>query len=175
LDRVYVGGNSSLTGLDATGTDVWWTSSGDSITALACADIDGDGRVEVLHGGADCDLRAYRGSDVVFEVTETDGVSALAPLGPGCFAYALVNGTLGVYSVATALAAAAAGGGMGALLPGVGIAPMRAWRVKAKGKCVATVGFDFDGDGVDEVVALWASGKVEVRRAGSGEDRKSVV
>ena len=58
---------------------------------------------------------------------------------------------------------------MGSPRPGVGIAPMRAWRVKAKGKCVAAVAFDFDGDGGDGVVALWAGGKVEVRRAGSGE------
>jgi hypothetical protein len=54
LDRVYVGGNSSLKGLDATGTDVWWTSSGNSISALACVDIDGDGRVEVGGRTATC-------------------------------------------------------------------------------------------------------------------------
>jgi Bardet-Biedl syndrome 2 protein len=138
------------------------------VTALAVCDVRGDGRPALLCGGADSDLRAFRGSEVVFEASETDAVTSVAPLGGGAFAYALSNGTVGVYSAAAAAAAAAAAGGSGLLGAG-GLPPARAWRVKAKGRCVAVAGFDFDGDGEEEVAALWASGKLEVRRAQTGE------
>lgn len=56
------------------------------------------------------------------------------------FAYALANGTLGVYDGA-----------------------MRLWRVKGKHDVVAVAGFDLDGDGRLELVSGWSSGKVGTR------------
>jgi hypothetical protein len=103
---------------------VWWTSAADTLTALVVADIDGDGRMELLYGGADCDLRAYRGNNVVFEATETDGVTAVASMGTGAFSYALANGTLGVYNVGTALAEAA---GADVLISGATVPTSVAW------------------------------------------------
>jgi hypothetical protein len=35
-------------GFDAEGRDVFWTVTGDTVSAMALADIDGDGRNELL-------------------------------------------------------------------------------------------------------------------------------
>jgi hypothetical protein len=53
------------------------------------------------------------------------------------FAYALRNGTIGVYEGAA-----------------------RAWRVKSKHSVAAVAAFDLDGDGVPELVSGWSNGKV---------------
>jgi Bardet-Biedl syndrome 2 protein len=145
---VFAGGNCSVQGFDATGQDVYWTVTGDVVTTLCMTDCDGDGRPELLVGSADFDIREYRGDDVACEVTETDRVVAVADVVPGRFAYALANGTVGVYNGATAT---------------------RVWRVKSKSRVACLAAFDMDVDGVPEVVAGWASGKVEVRRHANGE------
>lgn len=41
------GGNCSLQGFDADGTDVFWTVTGDNVGAIALLDYDGDGDNEV--------------------------------------------------------------------------------------------------------------------------------
>ena len=49
------------------------------------------------------------------------------------FAYALVNGTVGIYD-----------------RPGV-----RRWRVKAKHDVTSIIGFDLDGDGEPQLISGW--------------------
>ena len=68
-------------------------------------------------------------------------VVGLAAMRRATFAYALANGTIGVYDQ-----------------PG-----QRKWRVKSKHEACAIVGFDLDGDGQPEVITGWSSGKLEVR------------
>lgn len=152
LATIFAGGQGSVTGVAASSRDAFWSSAGERVSALAFGDIDGDGRVEVLCGSADADLRAFRGADVVFESTETDGISALALIAPGVFAYGLSNGTLGVYAA-----------------PSDGGTLTRAWRARARSRVIALVAFDFDRSGVPDVAALWESGHYEIRRAATGE------
>jgi Bardet-Biedl syndrome 2 protein len=68
-------------------------------------------------------------------------VVGLAAMRRATFAYALANGTIGVYDQ-----------------PG-----QRKWRVKSKHEACAIVGFDLDGDGQPEVISGWSNGKLEVR------------
>ena len=42
-----IGGNCSVTVLDAQGTEVFWTVTGDVVKSLAILDFDGDGENEV--------------------------------------------------------------------------------------------------------------------------------
>lgn len=63
------------------------------------------------------------------------------------FGYALVNGTIGVYTG-----------------PG-----QRRWRVKAKHEVTCISGFDLDGDGQPELLSGWSNGKFEVRSDTTGE------
>lgn len=44
---VIVGGNCSVTILDAKGTEIFWTVMGGIVTSLAVFDFDGDGENEV--------------------------------------------------------------------------------------------------------------------------------
>lgn len=39
----------------------------------------------------------FRDDVIVAEITETEAITALCPLTQDCFAYALANGTIGVY------------------------------------------------------------------------------
>jgi hypothetical protein len=92
-------------------------------------------------------IRCFRGEEVISESTETDRPIHLTRLHHTSFAYALANGTIGVYETPS----------------------QRRWRVKSKHQATAITGFDLDGDGHPELVSGWANGKLEVRSDRSGE------
>lgn len=48
-------------------------------------------------GSDDFDIRIFKGDQIIGETSETDAISAIAPMHGNVFAYALVNGTIGVY------------------------------------------------------------------------------
>lgn len=141
-----VGGNCSIQAYDHEGTELFWTVTGDNVSALAFCDVNDDGQPEVICGTEDFELRIFKGEDVMKEITETDVVIKAEPLLRSRFAYALMNGTCGVYDRMT-----------------------RAWRVKSKNRVNAIDCFDLDNDGVPELIAGWENGKVEVRSEKSGE------
>lgn len=141
-----VGGNCSIQGFDMNGEELYWTVTGDNVNAMALADINGDGRNELLVGSDDFEIRVFQNEEVVSEVTEAERVVGLAPVQAQRFGYALCNGTVGVYD-----------------------GTRRQWRVKSKNHVTAFCAYDLDGDGVPEVVSGWSSGKLEVRNEHSGE------
>eukprot|EP01063_Lacrimia_lanifica_P017892 TRINITY_DN24875_c0_g1_i1.p1 TRINITY_DN24875_c0_g1~~TRINITY_DN24875_c0_g1_i1.p1 ORF type:complete len:722 (+),score=315.58 TRINITY_DN24875_c0_g1_i1:97-2262(+) len=143
---VVVGGNCSIQGFDYEGTELYWTVTGDNVTALALADLRGEGQNELLVGSEDYEIRIFRDEEVVTETTETDKVLALEPLYGTRYAYALGNGTIGVYERHT-----------------------RSWRFKSKHRVVTVCAHDLDSDGVVEVVTGWKNGKLEGRHERSGE------
>ncbi|KIZ00360.1 putative Bardet-Biedl syndrome 2 protein like protein [Monoraphidium neglectum] len=141
-----VGGNCSVQGFDSDGNDVFWSVTGDVVSALALADIDGDGRNELLVGCDDFEIRIFKDEDLILQITEADQITGLAHLGGPRFAYALRNGTIGVYDGTT-----------------------RLWRVKSKHSVAGILAFDLDGDGQPELVSGWSNGRVEARHAVTGE------
>ncbi|RWS27369.1 Bardet-Biedl syndrome 2 protein-like isoform X2 [Leptotrombidium deliense] len=126
------GGNCALQGFDVKGDDCYWTVTGDNITALTLCDIDEDGTNEE-------DVIAY-------ELSETDAIKCLCPVSKDCFAYALSNGTVGVY-----------------------LKKERLWRIKSKNQAVSIFSFDVNGDGIPELVTGWSSGKLDARTIENGE------
>lgn len=72
-----VGGTCSILGFDSTGEEVFWTVTGDVVSAMAFQDVSGDGRAELLVGSEDYEIRAFQGDDVFWEITETDKVRCL--------------------------------------------------------------------------------------------------
>jgi len=141
-----VGGNCSIQGFDGNGGEKFWTVTGDNVGAMAFCDVDGDGRQELLVGSDDFDIRIFQNEDVIAEVSEADQIIGLCPVHLSKFGYALVNGTIGVYDRLD-----------------------RIWRVKSKHSVCAVSSFDLDGDGLPELISGWSNGRMEVRRAESGE------
>lgn len=80
-----------------------------------------------MTGSDDFAIRVFREEEMVAEVTEADRVTSLCRVRPGRFAYALANGSLGVYNRTS-----------------------RVWRVKSKHQCTALLAFDLNADGVPE-------------------------
>ncbi|XP_077549779.1 BBSome complex member BBS2-like [Haemaphysalis longicornis] len=143
---VLVGGNCSIQGFDHEGEDVFWTVTGDNVRALALYDYNKDGLNELLVGSEDFDIRVFRDDVIVAEITETEAITALCPLTQDCFAYALANGTIGVYR-----------------------ATERIWRIKSKNHAMCLHGYDIDGDGQPELITGWSNGKVDARNVLTGE------
>lgn len=141
-----VGGNCSVQAFDHEGTEMFWTVTGDNVSALAFCDVNEDGVAELICGTEDFEIRVYQQEDVVKEITETDVVIRVEPIAKSRFAYALMNGTVGVYDKLS-----------------------RAWRVKSKNRVNCVSCYDLDNDGIPELVVGWENGKVEVRNQQSGE------
>mmetsp|Transcript_47298 Transcript_47298/g.109459 ORF Transcript_47298/g.109459 Transcript_47298/m.109459 type:complete len:719 (+) Transcript_47298:144-2300(+) len=141
-----VGGNCSIQAFDHEGTELFWTVTGDNVSALAFCDVNDDGVAELICGTEDFEMRIFHHEDVIKEITETDVVIRVEPIHKTRFAYALMHGTVGVYDRLS-----------------------RAWRVKSKNRVNCINCFDLDNDGIPELIAGWENGKVEVRNEKSGE------
>lgn len=140
-----VGGNCSVQGFQLDGQEAYWTVTGDNVSAMALCDINNDGCNELLVASDDFDIRVFADEDVIGEASEADQFVGLCHVSGSRFAYALRNGTVGVYD------------GM-----------QRQWRVKSKHTVCALACYDLDGDGVPEIISGWSNGRVEVRRLDTG-------
>lgn len=52
---------------------------------------------QLIVGSEDFEIRVFKGDNIITEQTETEAVTALAPLGSNKFGYGLANGTVGIY------------------------------------------------------------------------------
>jgi Bardet-Biedl syndrome 2 protein len=64
-----VGGNCSIQGFDKEGNEMFWTVTGDKVTALSLCDTNGDGLKELLVGSEDYEIRIFQAS---FEIYQYD-------------------------------------------------------------------------------------------------------
>lgn len=141
-----VGGNCSIQGFDATGNELFWTVTGDNVSALTFCDADGDGEAELLVGSDDFNIRIFQQEEVISETSETEKVIHLTAIQKTKYGYGLGNGTVGVYDRST-----------------------REWRVKSKNKVTSMGSFDLDSDGVPELLSGWSNGRLDVRSSKNGD------
>ena len=151
-----VGGDCSIHGFNKKCEDVLWTVTGDNVSSLALLDFTGDGYNEVCFyfslkliscsslcfkqlvvGSEDYDIRVFREDQLIAEMQETETIISLCPLIGAKFGYALANGTVGIYERTN-----------------------RHWRIKSRNTAVVLQAFDINGDGIEELVTGWSSGKV---------------
>lgn len=144
---LFSGGNCSVYGFNSTGTESFWTVTGGDVSSLALCDINSDGLYELLVGSDDYEIRTFQNEELISEQSESDKIIFLKNIERGKFAYALANGTVGVYTGPKT----------------------RAWRVKTKHSVTALEVYDINGDGELEVITAWSNGTLNVRNIQSGE------
>ncbi|GMS95800.1 hypothetical protein PENTCL1PPCAC_17975 [Pristionchus entomophagus] len=140
---ILCGGNCAIWGFNKAGDDVFWTVTGDLVTALALVDLDGDEENELVVGSQDYEIRLFKGDLMREEIIEIDVVIALCHVRDSLYAYALGNGSVGVYDNTT-----------------------RLWRTKSKVNIVSIMVFP----STDYLACVWTAGKIDIRRVRSGED-----
>lgn len=80
------------------GDEVYWTVTGDNISAIEFCDIDDDRTTELIVGSDDFEIRIFKGEELTNEITESSKVIFLKAISNTTrFAYGLSNGTVGVY------------------------------------------------------------------------------
>eukprot|EP00762_Andalucia_godoyi_P004566 ANDGO_05119.mRNA.1 Bardet-Biedl syndrome 2 protein homolog len=140
------GGNCSIQGFDHTGTERFWTVTGDNVSSLALIDVDEDGQNELLVGSEDYCIRIFQEEKVLSEVQESDTINELTGIRFTRYGFSLSNGSIGCYD-----------------------GNKRLWKAKSKSVVNSIQGFDLDGDGQPELLAGFSSGRLEVRNASNGD------
>lgn len=59
-----VGGNCSIQGFDASGSEAFWTVTGDNVSTMTFCDVDEDGELELLVGSDDFEIRVFHNDEV---------------------------------------------------------------------------------------------------------------
>ena len=91
-----VGGNCSILGFNKLGEDVFWTVSGDNVSAIDFF-LTEKNEKRILVGSEDYAIRIYNNEEMLFEINETAKVTNFCEMGIGNYAYSLDSGAVGVY------------------------------------------------------------------------------
>lgn len=135
----FVGGNCSVFGFTAGGSEEFWTVAGDNVYALTTRPSD----QSLIFGSDDYDIKVVQADEAIVEVTEADKISHLVAFDQA-FGFGLTNGTIGVYHGAK-----------------------RQWRVKSRHKLTALCSFyHFVHEWT--LLAGWSNGSVTLRSATTG-------
>lgn len=143
---ILTGGNLSLTGFDISSEEQFWTVTGDVANSMTILDFDLDGQKELVVGSDDYSIRVYKGEEMIFDISEESKVHFLTKIQKAAFAFALNNGTIGVYS-----------------------GTAQKWSSKIDNKVTALLGVDFEMDGSHQLMVGYQSGKFEVRNSSDGK------
>lgn len=141
-----VGGNCSILGFDKTGEDIFWTVSGDNVSALAFGNVENRDKLDILVGSEDYAIRVFRNEEMLYEINESSTIKGFAPTNWRRYAYWLDNGTLGLYQQNA-----------------------RIWRVKTRHKVISAISSDIMGTGKPDLVVGWSNGRLEVRNEAKGD------
>ncbi|CAI4225514.1 unnamed protein product [Auanema sp. JU1783] len=140
---IICGGNCAIWGFDETGADKYWTVTGDSVTTMCLCDYDDDGKLELIVGSPDYEIRIFKDDLMRSEIMETDAVTHLTAISKNRFVYSLANGTLGMYRK-----------------------DQRLWRIKSKYVINTILNFP---NQEDLFTCVWSNGKIDIRYINTNE------
>ncbi|CEF71527.1 Bardet-Biedl syndrome 2 protein [Strongyloides ratti] len=136
------GCGSAMWGFDEKGNELFWTTIGGNITCLAIVDIDSDGTNEILIGSEDTEIKIFKKDMLVGELSECDSISNIKHIRDAFIAFALINGTFGVWKNKN-----------------------RLWRIKSKTQVVSFCSFPDDNC----VGCIFINGKIDIRSLMNGD------
>ena len=134
-----VGGNCSVTGIDAKGEDKFWTVLGGNAICMTLFDVNEDGYNELVVGTDDFAIRFYQNENVINEINENTKIINVAVIEGFKFVYALENGTVGLRNSTD-----------------------RLWKMKENGYVTAIVIDDFNKDNIYEILLGWSNGRIQL-------------
>ncbi|KAI6177749.1 Bardet-Biedl syndrome 2 protein-like protein [Aphelenchoides bicaudatus] len=151
-DRLIVCGcGTTIWGINAKGEDIYWTTLGDEVRALAICDIDGDEKNELIVGTSGTEIKILKNASLLKELNEGDPTTVLCTIQQGSFAFGLVNGVIGIYRRWE-----------------------RLWRVKTKNQICALLVFPHMDNGGLALSCVWHNGKIDVRNVENGENYRKM-
>ncbi|VDQ03031.1 unnamed protein product [Trichobilharzia regenti] len=73
-DVILVGGNCTLTVLNYSGLELFWTVTGEAISSLTCLSYENTEEYfnDIIIGSEDYSIRVFRGDLIIHEISETD-------------------------------------------------------------------------------------------------------
>lgn len=89
---IIAGGNCSITGLDKTAEERFWTVTGDNAQALTFSDWDEDDEDELIVGSDDFAIRVFKAEDLIYDTNESAKILALTTIKRNVFGFCLENG-----------------------------------------------------------------------------------
>lgn len=143
---IFAGGNCSITGLNKSADESYWTVTGDNAKAIAFIDWDQDGVDEMVVGSDDFCIRVFKGEELVFDINEEAKIRALSQVCENIFGYCLENGKYGCY-----------------------YSRKRLWHQKSKTPATVIVGMDYEIDEEMHLAIGFENGMVEVRSHRTGK------
>ena len=142
-----IGGNCSVIGIDSNGDDHFWTVLGGNTICMTLSDINNDGENELIVGTDDFAIRFYQGENLINEINENTKIIEIKSFGNSyIFAYALENGTIGVYKESN-----------------------REWKKKEKGFVSSMIVNNFNQEKNYEILCGWSTGKIQMREGNNGK------
>jgi hypothetical protein len=136
-NNIYVGSNCAILGYNFAGDEVFWTVTGDVVTAMC--QITWDNQECFLAASDDLMIRCFLGQEAIRERRVKHRVVLLRPLGPNKYAIAFDNGSIALHT-------------------GVN----KAWDLAAGGQVVGLQIIDYSGGGTRDIAFATAEGTVGV-------------
>ncbi|OHT09403.1 hypothetical protein TRFO_21618 [Tritrichomonas foetus] len=145
---IYVGSNCSILGYDFSGQEVFWTVTGDIVSAMC--EIVWDNQKCLLAASNDQMIRLFNGEEAIQERKVHSNVSFLAALGPNKYAIAFQSGSV-------------------ALIDGV----QKVWDIAAPGQVVGMQMLDYAGGGKRDIAIATAEGTLAILDVTNGHIARS--
>jgi Bardet-Biedl syndrome 2 protein len=140
---IYVGSNCTILGYDFQGAEIFWTVTGDVVTAMC--EITWDGKQSILAASQDLMIRLFQGEESIRERRVKSKVSILKPLGPNKYAIAFESGSIMLIDGAS-----------------------KVWDVSAGGQIIGLQMIDYAGAGKADIAFATSEGTIGILATTSG-------